>query len=148
MNALKRAISLLAVALLLSVVCLPLAGCDGKRDIAIRLGARSLHHLLYQAWTFPVGTDEIHDEMQYTGYELRIQVEGYCFQGGVQWFVPLSSGNNTISVSSNFLYTDLDGKQHKVESILEKGTYVINCSANSGSTLWHGRRIRLFLTVI
>ena len=147
MKVFKRAVSLLAVALLLSAACLPLAGCDGKREVIIRLGAETENGLVDRYWDFPVGTDEIHDEIEYTGKAIRIMVNAYCLQGEQTWFSPDHTGPNVFEIKP-YLYTDLDGKQHLVESILERGTYVIDCSANSGSTLWHGRRVRLFLTVI
>ncbi len=152
MKALKRAVSLLAVALLLSAVCLPLAGCDGKRDVSIRLKSTTRTIPPYtestsRTWVFPVGTDEIHDEIEYTGKAFRIIVDAYCLQGKLTWVSPDHSGPNVFEIES-YLYTDLNGKQHKVESILDRGTYMIRCSADSSSTLWHYRRVRLFLTVI
>ncbi len=147
MKALKRAVSLLAVALLLSAVCLPLAGCDGKREVVIRLGAETENGLVDRYWDFPVGTDEIHDEIEYTGKAFRIIVDAYCLQGKLTWVSPDHSGPNVFEIES-YLYTDLNGKQHKVESILDRGTYMIRCSADSSSTLWHYRRIRLYITVI
>ena len=147
MKALKRAVSLLAVALLLSAACLPLAGCDGKREVIIRLGAETENGLVDRYWDFPVGTDEIHDEIEYTGKAIRIMVNAYCLQGEQTWFSPDLTGPNVFEIKP-YLYTDLDGEQHEAESILERGSYVINCYADSTSTLWHYRRVRLFLTVI
>ena len=147
MKALKRAVSLLAVALLLSAACLPLAGCDGKREVVIRLGAETENGLVDQYWDFPVGTDEIHDEIEYTGKAIRIMVNAYCLQGEQTWFSPDHTGPNVFEIKP-YLYTDLDGEQHEAESILERGSYVINCYADSTSTLWHYRRVRLYITVI
>ena len=147
MKALKRAVSLLAVALLLSAVCLPLAGCDGKREVVIRLGAETENGLVARYWDFPVGTDEIHDEIEYTGKAIRIMVNAYCLQGEQTWFSPDHTGPNVFEIKP-YLYTDLDGEQHEAESILERGSYVINCYADSTSTLWHYRRVRLYITVI
>ena len=152
MKALKRAVSLLAVALLLSAVCLPLAGCDGKRDVSIRLKSTTRTIPPYtestsRTWVFPVGTDEIHDEIEYTGKAIRIMVNAYCLQGEQTWFSPDHTGPNVFEIKP-YLYTDLDGEQHEAESILERGTYVINCYADSTSTLWHYRRVRLYITVI
>ena len=152
MNALKRAISLLAVALLLSAVCLPLAGCDGKRDVIIRLKSTtriipSSADPFTRTWVFPIGTDEIHDEIEYTGEAFRIFVDAYRLDGKLTWVSPDHSGPNVFEIKS-YLYTDLNGKQHLVESILERGTYVISCYADSTSTLWHYRSIRLYITII
>ncbi len=147
MKALKRAVSLLTVALLLSAACLPLAGCDGKREVVIRLGAETENGLVDRYWDFPVGTDEIHDEIEYTGKAIRIMVNAYCLQGEQTWFSPDHTGPNVFEIKP-YLYTDLDGEQHEAESILERGTYVINCYADSTSTLWHYRRVRLYITVI
>ena len=147
MKVFKRAVSLLAVALLLSAACLPLAGCDGKRDVIIRLGAETENGLVDRYWDFPVGTDEIHDEIEYTGKAIRIVVNAYCLQGEQTWFSPDHTGPNVFEIKP-YLYTDLDGEQHEAESILERGTYVINCYADSTSTLWHYRRVRLYITVI
>ena len=147
MKALKRAVSLLTVALLLSAACLPLAGCDGKREVVIRLGAETENGLVDRYWDFPVGTDEIHDEIEYTGKAIRIMVNAYCLQGEQTWFSPDHTGPNVFEIKP-YLYTDLDGEQHEAESILERGSYVINCYADSTSTLWHYRRVRLYITVI
>ena len=147
MKALKRAVSLLTVALLLSAACLPLAGCDGKREVIIRLGAETENGLVDRYWDFPVGTDEIHDEIEYTGKAIRIMVNAYCLQGEQTWFSPDHTGPNVFEIKP-YLYTDLDGEQHEAESILERGSYVINCYADSTSTLWHYRRVRLYITVI
>lgn len=155
MKVFKRAISLLAAVLLLSAVCLPLAGCDGKRDVIIRLKSTTRTIPPYaeyssRTWVFPVGTDEIHDEIEYTGEAFRIFVDAYRLYGDMQhyhWYAPSNSGSNTFEIES-YLYTDLNGKQHKVESILDRGIYMIHCSANSASTLWRYRSIRLYITVI
>ena len=147
MKALKRAVSLLTVALLLSAACLPLAGCDGKREVVIRLGAETENGLVDRYWDFPVGTDEIHDEIEYTGKAIRIMVNAYFLQGEQTWFSPDHTGPNVFEIKP-YLYTDLDGEQHEAESILERGSYVINCYADSTSTLWHYRRVRLYITVI
>ena len=144
MKALKRAVSLLTVALLLSAACLPLAGCDGKRDIVIRLGAETESGWVFRHWDFPVGTEEIHTEITYTGEEIRIFVEGYRFHGEAQWFAP--QGKNVFYTSS--LFTDESGQQSEPRVIPGKGSYIFYCRAASESTLWHARTIRLYITVV
>ncbi len=144
MSTLKRAVSLLAVALLLSAACLPLAGCDGKKDIVIRLGAETESGWVFRHWDFPVGTEEIHTEITYTGKEIRIFVEGYRFHGEAQWFAP--QGKNVFYTSS--LFTDESGQQSEPRVIPGKGSYIFYCRAASESTLWHARTIRLYITVV
>ncbi len=149
MKALKRAVSLLAVALLLSAACLPLAGCDGKKDIVIRLGAEKLlseAHNVWQdlgTWEFPVGTDACNAELKYTGQKIRIFVEGFRFHEDFHWFEPTDRDFYT-----KYFFTDENGEQSEVDSISEKGIYQFRCQADSESDLWHVRAIRLYIHVV
>ena len=150
MKVFKRAVSLLAVALLLSAVCLPLAGCGERSDVIIRLKSTTRAWPPYaepssRTWIFPVGTDEIHDEIEYTGQEIRIFVDACCLQGKSTWLYPESPN---YSFPNSCFFTDENGEKSEVSVILERGVYEFICEAKAASNLWKARTIRLYITVV
>lgn len=101
-------------------------------------------------WIFAPDTDEITEELRYSGYAMRVRLDEYQLKDhpevGNQWLTPY--GKNTFSC--DYFYTDLDGKQNKefYIEVKERGTYSFVFTTNKNSTLFKQRRFELIINVV
>lgn len=113
---------------------------ETKYDVAIRVECSDGN--MYE---FPVGTDELHIEISYTGKERTYWVDSYNLpdhpRWGNEWFSPSGEGANVFELS--IAMEDIG----VVESICDNGLYCVNIYADSTSDIWNFRHVWLFITV-
>lgn len=147
MKKFKRLILIITAAVACVCMCFAFAACteeDTKYDVAIRVECSD-----GRIYEFPVGTDELHIEIPYTGRERTYWVDSYNLpdhpRWGNEWFSPSGEGANVFII--NRLYTDEAGNQSHPEVVFERGSYVYTFMADSTSDLWNFRACRLFITL-
>lgn len=147
----KKLLCFFVVAVACLGISFSFAACGGneepgetKYDVAIRVECSDGN--MYE---FPVGTDELHIEIPYTGMERTYWVDSYNLpehpRWGNEWFSPSGEGANVFII--NRLYTDEAGNQSHPEVVFERGSYVYTFMADSTSDLWNFRACRLFITL-
>lgn len=143
MKKFKRLILIIAAAVACVCMCFAFAACteeDTKYDVAIRVECSD-----GRIYEFPVGTDELHIEIPYTGRKRTYWVDSYNLpdhlRWGNEWFSPSGEGANVFHLSIAMEGTG------EVEGIEDRGVYCVSIEADSTSDLWNFRYVWLFITV-
>lgn len=143
----KKLFSVLFAAVMAGVMVL-MTACGGAEkeeetlyDVAIRVGCSD-----GRIYEFSVTETERHVWIPYDGRERFYWVDSYNLPDhpryGDTWFSPSGEGANVFGLN---IAKEGTGE---VEIICDRGSYCIVIYADSTSTLWNARFVRLYVTVI
>lgn len=124
MKKFRQLILIITAAVACVCMCFAFAACteeDTKYDVAIRVECSD-----GRIYEFPVGTDELHIEIPYTGRERTYKVSKYFLEGHSDlWIDQIDSPFATRYFTLDISKVSEDNGYEDVESITDHGDYCV-----------------------
>ncbi len=156
----KKFAAVILSAFMVLCVGLTMIGCspkgakeeNKKYDVTIKVVCRERPHgetftgPILGEWIFTPDVERMYIEREYDGKEYWYDVDSYNLpdhpRWGEEWITPNFSGPNVFD--TKFLYAG----HPEADRVCDKGEYVFSFYADSTSTIWNYRGVKLFITVI